>query len=84
MDNTFKITKTILAADILMTYPNNYIPFHMCINASDYLMDTIIIKQKQPVGYGSCKLTEIQQKYQSMGTELHSIAMVLEEFCSKI
>ncbi len=46
MDQTFKNMKTILAADVLMAYPNHNLPFHIYTNASNYQMGAIIIQQK--------------------------------------
>ncbi len=46
MGTAFKIMKTIMAADVLMTYPNHNIPFYIYTNASNYQMGAIIIKKK--------------------------------------
>ncbi len=65
--------KTILAADVLMAYPNHNILFHTCMDVSDYQIGTIIIHQQCPIAYWSCKLTETQQNYHTVEKELLSI-----------
>ncbi len=76
--------KTILAAEVLMAYPNHNLPFHIYTNASNSQMGTVIIQQKQPVAYWSRKLTHTLQSYHTMANELLSIVMVLEEFHSML
>ncbi len=49
-----------------MAYPNHNIPFHIYTNASDFQMGTVIIQQKSPFPYWSCKLTDPQCNYQTM------------------
>ncbi len=43
--NSFKITKTILAVNVLMACPNHNIPFHIYTNDLDFQMGAIIIQQ---------------------------------------
>ncbi len=50
MDQAFKIMKTILAADVLMAYPNHNVPFHIYTDTSDYQIGVIIIQQLLHIG----------------------------------
>ncbi len=45
MDNAIKIIKTIMAADVLMAFPNYNIPFCIYTDASNYQMGIKIIEQ---------------------------------------
>ncbi len=76
----FYIMKTNLAADVLMTYPNHNLLFHLYTNASDYQMGAIIILQKWPVAYWTRKLTQTQKNYYIIEKELLFIVVVWKSF----
>ncbi len=82
MDQAFKIMKTILAADVVMAYPNHNLPFHIYTNASDFQIGAAVIQQKCHAAYWSRMQTGIQQNYNTMEKELLSVVMVLKKFRS--
>ncbi len=82
MEGAFKIMKTILATDVLVACPNHCFPFHIHVDASDYQMGAVAVKQKRPVAYWSQKLTTAQENYHTIEKELLSIVVVCDELSS--
>ncbi len=76
MNKIFEIIKTFLAVEVLMVHPNHNIPFHSFTDTSDYQMGVIIIQQKRPVAYWSCKSAETQFNQDTIKKELLSAVMV--------
>jgi hypothetical protein len=58
--------RSILAAEVLLTYPNHNLPFEIYTDASDYQMGAAIVQDGKVVAYWSKKFNEAQSNYVTM------------------
>ena len=80
MDKAFKKIKSLMAADILIAYPDHNKPFEIYTDASDLQMGGVIIQEGRPVAFFSKKLNGAQKNYSTMEKEMLAIVMTLKEF----
>ena len=60
----FQDIKSIIAQDILLSYPDHNLPFEIHTDASDYQLGSVIKQNKKPVAYfSSRKLNKAQMNY---------------------
>jgi Retroviral aspartyl protease./Reverse transcriptase (RNA-dependent DNA polymerase). len=59
----FDKIKTIIAQDVLLSYPNHNLPFEIYTDASDYQLGSVIKQHNKPVAYFSKKLNKAQMNY---------------------
>lgn len=72
--------KAIMASEVLLTYPNHNLPFHVYTDASDYQMGAAIIQNGKIVAYWSRKLNPAQKAYSTMEKELLAVVHCLMNF----
>ncbi|MGH3055234.1 MAG: RNase H-like domain-containing protein, partial [Gaiellaceae bacterium] len=76
----FTDMKTIMGRQILLTFPNFSIPFHIYTDASDAQLGSVIMQDEKPIAFYSRKLTPTQRRYTVMERELLSIIETLKEY----
>ena len=76
----FETIKAIVAKEVLLSYPDPNLPFHIFTDASDLQLGAVIKQDDKPVAFFSRKLSKPQQKYSTIEKELLSILEVLEEY----
>ena len=80
MDKAFKKIKSLMAADILIAYPDHNKPFEIYTDTSDLQMGGVIMQEGRPVAFFSKKLNGAQKNYSTMEKEMLAIVMTLKEF----
>jgi hypothetical protein len=78
--HAFEEMRSIIAADVLLTYPNHDMPFEIFTDLSDYQMGAAIMQNGKVVAYWSKKFNEAQLNYSTMEKELLAVVMCLKEF----
>ena len=58
-----------MVEDVLLRYPDHILPIHICTDASDYQLGSVILQQDIPVAFYSRKLSLSQQNYTTMQEE---------------
>ena len=69
----FDAMKVLMVEDVLLRYPDHNLPFHICTDASDYQLGSVILQQNIHVAFYSCKLSIAQQNYTTIEKEVLSV-----------
>jgi hypothetical protein len=79
-DRAFKEAKALLAADVLLCYPDPNLSYHIYTDSSDLQLGSVIMQQDAPVAFFSRKLTDVQTRYSTIEKELLSVYETLREY----
>ena len=72
--------KSMLAAKMLLYYPDHNLSFQIYTDLLDYQMGAIIMQNSRVFACWSCKLNEVQKNYTMQEKELLAIVYCLQEF----
>jgi hypothetical protein len=76
----FKNAKWMLAAKVLLAYPDFNAPFQIHTDASDLQLGAVISQNNKPIAFYSRKLNPAQRNYTTTERELLAILETLKEF----
>lgn len=76
----FQAIKTMIAEDVLLTYPDPNKPFLIQTDASDLQLGAVIYQDNQPIAFFSRKLNDAQRRYPASDKEALCIQEVLHEY----
>ncbi|KAG7337809.1 hypothetical protein IV203_015278 [Nitzschia inconspicua] len=79
-DKSFNAIKALLAEEAFLQFPDHNKPFHICTDASDRQMGSVILQEGKPVAFFSRKLNPAQRNYTTGEKELLSIVETLKEY----
>jgi hypothetical protein len=82
MQKAFDQMKALMTADILCTYPDHNMPFHIFTDALDYQLFACIMQECKPVAYYSKQLNSAQMNYTTIDEEHLCVIATLLEFHS--
>eukprot|EP00804_Cyclotella_cryptica_P019040 CCRYP_014453-RA/>CCRYP_014453-RA protein AED:0.19 eAED:0.24 QI:0/0/0/1/0/0/3/0/278 len=80
----FNDTKTSIAKDVVLAYPDYSGEFEIYIDASSKQLGSVITQGNRPLAFFSRKLSTAQQKYSVIELELLVIVETLKEFKSML
>ena len=83
-DIAFKHTKSLVASETFLAYPDHNIPFHIETDASDLQLGVVIRQNGKPVAFYTHKLTPAQCNYSTIEKELLSIVKTFHVFQSML
>jgi hypothetical protein len=76
----FEAVETMIARDVLLTYPDPNKPFDIETDTPDYQLGTVIKQHGCPIAFFSCTLMGAQRNYTMIQEELLSIVKTLITF----
>jgi RNase H-like domain found in reverse transcriptase/Integrase zinc binding domain len=76
--------KKLLAADAMLAYLDHNLPFDIYTDASDFQLGSVVVQNKCPVAYYTCKLNSAQHNYTVIEKELLGIVETFCKFCSML
>jgi hypothetical protein len=79
-NEAFHKMKQVMAAEMMLTYPNFDEPFVVHTDASNKQIGGVITQNNKPLGFFSKKLTEVQKRYPVTEQELLAITETLKYF----
>ena len=76
----FQEIKSMIAEDVLLTYPDPNKPFLIQTDASDLQLGAVIYQEGNPIAFFSRKLNSAQQRYPASDKEVLCVQEVLQEY----